>query len=191
VRFALFAFWVAAFVNDPPLKAFESEAPPIEVGVLAGRDGVAFGPGILLQGHLRRLGLYGFAGTSSITGYSTSDGVTANLRDRTLGFGIQYRIVRLGKHFAISGFGQAAYMRYGRTSLTHKLGGLPLVSLVSYLGGIPSDELRSPSRPYRAITTWRRPFPKEGRRQNGSIMPLSSSAAKRTVVNLIVTPGSA
>jgi len=96
-------------MNDPPLKFVEPEAPPIEVGVLAGRDGVAFGPGIILQGNLGRLGLYGFAGTSSITGYSTSDGVTANLRDRTLGFGIQYRIVRMGKHFVLSGFGQAAY----------------------------------------------------------------------------------
>ena len=107
--FALFAFLAAACMNDPPMKSVESEAPPIEVGVLAGRDGVAIGPGILLQGNLRRLGLYGFAGTSSITGYSTSDGVKANLRDRTLGFGIQYRIVRIGKHFVISGFGQAAY----------------------------------------------------------------------------------
>jgi hypothetical protein len=109
VTFVLFAFWAAAFVNDPPLKSVVPEAPPIEFGVLAGRDGVAFGPGIILQGNLGRLGLYGFAGTSSITGYSTSDGVKANLRDRTLGFGIQYRIVRVGKHFAISGFGQAAY----------------------------------------------------------------------------------
>jgi hypothetical protein len=109
VTFALFAFWAAAYMNDPPQKSVQPEAPPIEVGVLAGRDGVAFGPGILLQGNLGRLGLYGFAGTSSITGYSTSDGVTANLRDRTLGFGIQYRILRMGKHFAISGFGQAAY----------------------------------------------------------------------------------
>ena len=96
-------------MNDPPMKSVESEAPSIEVGVLAGRDGVAIGPGILLQGNLRRLGLYGFAGTSSITGYSTSEGVKASLRDRTLGFGVQYRIVRIGKHFAISGFGQAAY----------------------------------------------------------------------------------
>jgi len=109
VTFALFAFWAAAYMNNPPLKSVEPEAPPIEVGVLAGRDGVAFGPGIILQGNLGRLGLYGFAGTSSITGYSTSDGVTANLHDRTLGVGIQYRIVRVGKHFGISGFGQAAY----------------------------------------------------------------------------------
>jgi len=109
VTFALFAFWAAAYMNDPPPKSVEPEAPPIEVGVLAGRDGVAFGPGIILQGNLGRLGLYGFAGTSSITGYSTSDGVKANLRDRTLGFGIQYRILRIGKHFALSGFGQAAY----------------------------------------------------------------------------------
>jgi hypothetical protein len=106
---ALFAFWAAAYMNDPPLKSVEPEAPPIEVGVLAGRDGVAFGPGIILQGNLGRLGLYGFAGTSSITGYSTSDGVKADLRDRTLGFGIQYRILLMRKHFAISGFGQAAY----------------------------------------------------------------------------------
>jgi hypothetical protein len=109
VTFALFAFWAAAYMNDPPLKSVEPEAPSIEVGVLVGRDGVAFGPGIILQGNLGRLGLYGFAGTSSITGYSTSDGVKADLRDRTLGFGIQYRILRMGKHFAISGFGQAAY----------------------------------------------------------------------------------
>lgn len=97
---ALFAFWAAACVNDPPMKSIEPEAPPIEVGVLAGRDGVAFGPGILLQGNLGRLGLYGFAETSSITGYSTSDGVKANLRDRTLGFGIQYRIVRMVEYRA-------------------------------------------------------------------------------------------
>ena len=109
MTFALFAFWAAAYMNDPPMKSVQPEAPPIEVGVLVGRDGVAFGPGIILQGNLGRLGLYGFAGTSSITGYSTSDGVKANLRDRTLGFGIQYRILRMGKHFAISGFGQAAY----------------------------------------------------------------------------------
>ena len=109
MTFALFAFWAAAYMNDPPLKSVQPEAPPIEVGVLVGRDGVAFGPGIILQGNLGRLGLYGFAGTSSITGYSTSDGVKADLRDRTLGFGIQYRILRMGKHFAISGFGQAAY----------------------------------------------------------------------------------
>ena len=85
MTFALFAFWAAAYMDDPPLKSVEPEAPPIEIGVLAGRDGVAFGPGIILQGNLGRLGLYGFAGTSSITGYSTSDGVKANLRDRTLG----------------------------------------------------------------------------------------------------------
>ena len=109
MTFALFKFWAAAYMNDPPQKSVEPEAPPIEVGVLVGRDGVAFGPGILLQGNLRRLGLYGFAGTSSITDYSTSDGVKANLRDRTLGFGVQYRIARLGKRFVISGFGQAAY----------------------------------------------------------------------------------
>ena len=96
-------------MSGTAMNSVQSETPPIEAGVLAGRDGVAFGPGILLQGNLGRLGLYGFAGTSRITGYSTSNGIKANLRDRTLGFGVQYRIARIGKHFAISGFGQAAY----------------------------------------------------------------------------------
>jgi hypothetical protein len=109
VALALCAFLAAACMNGAAINSVESEAPPIEAGVLVGRDGVAFGPGILLQGNLRRLGLYGFAGTSSITGYRTSDGVKADLRDHTLGFGVQYRIARIGKHFAISGFGQAAY----------------------------------------------------------------------------------
>jgi len=105
----LSAFLAAACMNGIAMNSVESEAPPIEAGVLVGRDGAAFGPGILLQGNLARLGLYGFAGTSRITGHSTSDGIKANLRDRTLGFGVQYRVARIGKHFAISGFGQAAY----------------------------------------------------------------------------------
>jgi hypothetical protein len=55
------------------------------------------------------LGLYGFAGTSSVSGYSAGDGVKANLRDRTLGFGVQYRIATIDKRFARGVFGQAAY----------------------------------------------------------------------------------
>jgi hypothetical protein len=47
-------------MHDPPLKSVAPEAPPIEIGVLAGRDGVTFGPGIILQGNLGRLGLYGW-----------------------------------------------------------------------------------------------------------------------------------
>ena len=99
---ALFAFWAAAYMNDPPLKSVElgSAAHRGKLACWPGRDMASLlVPGILLQGNLRRLGLYGFAGTSSITGYSTSDGVKANLRDRTLGFGIQYRILRMGKTF--------------------------------------------------------------------------------------------
>lgn len=106
---ALYALWAAACMNDAAMKSVEPEPPPVEVGALVGRDGVAFGPGILLQGNLRRLGLYGFAGTSRISGYSTGDGVKASLRDRTLGFGIQYRIANINKRFAIGIFGQAAY----------------------------------------------------------------------------------
>src|SRR5258708_25064735 len=99
VALALSAFLATECMNGATMSSVESKPPPIEAGVLAGRDGVAFGPGVLLQGNLRRVGLYGFAGTSSITGYRTSDGVKANLRDRTLGFGVQYRIARIGKHF--------------------------------------------------------------------------------------------
>ena len=104
---ALSAILAAACMNDSTMNSVQPEAPAIEAGVLAGRDGVAFGPGILLQGNLQRLGLYGLAGTSSI--HSTSDGVKVNLRDRTLGFGVQYRIASVGRHFSIGAFGQAAY----------------------------------------------------------------------------------
>lgn len=106
---AFCALLATACLNDAAAKSVEHEPPPIEVGALVGRDGVAFGPGILLQGNFRRLGLYGFAGTSSVSGYSASDGVKAEFQDRTLGFGVQYRIARTGKQFAISAFGQAAY----------------------------------------------------------------------------------
>ena len=105
---ALFAIWAAACTYDVAMKSSKPEVPPMEVGMLAGRDGFAFGPGILLQGNLQRLGLYGFAGTSSIS-YSGSEGIKARLRDRTLGFGIQYRIVHFGRRFALGAFGQAAY----------------------------------------------------------------------------------
>jgi hypothetical protein len=40
---------------------------------------------------------------------SAGDGVKANLRDRTLGFGVQYRIARVGRHSSIGAFGKAAY----------------------------------------------------------------------------------
>ena len=106
---AFCALLAAACMNGVATKSPEPELPPIEVGILAGRDGISFGPGVLLQGNLGRLGLYGFAGTSSISGYSAGDGVKANLRDRTLGFGVQYRIASVGRHFSIGAFGQAAY----------------------------------------------------------------------------------
>src|SRR5215469_12613486 len=89
-------------------QSSELEKPHIEAGILFGRDGVSLGPGAILQGTLGRLGLYGFAGTSSYSYYSTN-GLRANLRDRTLGFGVQYRIARLGRHFSLGAFGEAAY----------------------------------------------------------------------------------
>jgi len=96
-------------MNRVATKSPEPELPLLEIGILAGRDGIFFGPGVLLQGNLGRVGLYGFAGTSRISDYSAGDGVKANLRDRTLGIGVQYRIARVGRHFSISAFGQAAY----------------------------------------------------------------------------------
>ena len=74
-----------------------------------GREGGAFGKEVLLQGNLGRLGLYGFAGSSSISGYAAGGGIKANLSDHTLGFGAQYRIVSFGKRFTVSAFCQAAY----------------------------------------------------------------------------------
>ena len=107
----MLAFWALvalACMNDAVKQSSKPEEPHIEAGVLIGRDGVSFGPGAILQGTVGRVGLYGFAGTSSI-GYSSTNGVRANLRDRTLGFGIQYRVARLGRHFSIGAFSEAAY----------------------------------------------------------------------------------
>ncbi len=106
---ALCMIVATACASDAPVKPAEPDVPAIEAGMMAGRDGVSFGPGILLQGNLLRLGLYGFAGTSSLTSNSVRDGVKASLRDRTLGFGVQYRIARIGRRFTIGAFGQAAY----------------------------------------------------------------------------------
>src|SRR5215472_11225920 len=106
---ALCAILATSCVTDAPVKPIEQDVPAIEAGIMAGRDGVSFGPGILLQGNLLRLSLYGFAGTSSVTSGSAANGVKAHLRDRTLGFGLQYRIARIGRRFAIGAFGQAAY----------------------------------------------------------------------------------
>jgi len=83
-------------------------APMVECGVLVGRDGAAFGPGLTCQGNVKRLGFYIFAGQSKVNGYQTGDGVTANFSDRTLGFGIDARIFRLNR-FVFGVFGQAAY----------------------------------------------------------------------------------
>jgi hypothetical protein len=82
--------------------------PFIETGVLVGRDGAAFGPGFIVQFNYWRLGLYGFGGISSVSGYQAGDGVLADLYDRTLGFGVQGKIRRIGK-FTFGGFAQAAY----------------------------------------------------------------------------------
>ena len=85
------------------------EAPLIEIGMLAGRDGAAFGPGILTQLNWNRMGFYGFAGTSHVNGYDAGDGIKADFSDRTLGFGIECRIARITRLIVIGTFGQAAY----------------------------------------------------------------------------------
>jgi hypothetical protein len=85
-----------------------SQPPFMETGLLVGRDGAAFGPGVIVQFNYWRLGLYGFGGTSSVSGYQAGDGISADFYDRTLGFGVQGKITRIGK-FTFGGFGQAAY----------------------------------------------------------------------------------
>jgi len=100
----------SGLVGGLDLYAGDVKAPPVEVGILVGRDGAAFGPGVVVQGNLGRLGLYGFGSMSRVNGYDNGDGVKANLSDYTVGFGLQYRLVRFGR-FAFSGFGQAAYYR--------------------------------------------------------------------------------
>ena len=89
MTFALFAFWAAAYMNDPPLKYVASEAPPIEVGVLAGRDGP------LSVQELSCKDIWGDWVSMDSPGHRVSvvtPQVTEskqNLRDRTLGFGVQ------------------------------------------------------------------------------------------------------
>src|SRR5215831_3616752 len=85
-----------------------SQPPFIETGLLVGRDGAAFGPGFIVQLNYWRLGLYGFGGISSVSGYQAGDGVSADFYDRTLGFGVQGKIKSIGK-FTFGAFGQAAY----------------------------------------------------------------------------------
>lgn len=78
-------------------------------GTMIGRDGAAFGPGILLEFNpFSRLGFYGFAGQSSINGYGAGNGIVANFSDRTLGFGVVYRAFRFSR-ITVGGFTQADY----------------------------------------------------------------------------------
>jgi hypothetical protein len=84
------------------------KAPILECGMLIGRDGAAFGPGLTCQANFKRFGFYGFAGQSNVNDYRTGDGITANLSDRTLGFGLDARIFHLNR-FVFGIFGQAAY----------------------------------------------------------------------------------
>ena len=79
-------------------------------GVMLGRDGAAFGPGLLAEvDPLPRLGFYAFAGRSSVTNYSAGNGIRADLSDRTLGFGMELRVVNSGRRTTLGMFGQAAY----------------------------------------------------------------------------------
>jgi hypothetical protein len=86
----------------------ETGVPAVEVGILLGREGAAFGPQVLLQGNLGFLGLYGFAGRSSVSGYTSGDGIRADFSDRVLGFGIACRLLRISR-FTLGAFSQAAY----------------------------------------------------------------------------------
>ena len=98
-------------VFDPPTD----EMPTVMIGGIAGRDGAAFGPGLILEFHpnwrkFRRIGFYGFAGRSSVYGYMTGDGIKADFTDRTLGFGIDYRPMSVAHgRWTFGTFAQAAY----------------------------------------------------------------------------------
>ena len=85
-----------------------SKPPFLETGLLIGRDGAAFGPSFIVQFNYWRLGLYGFGGFSSVSGYQTGDGISADLYDPTLGFGIQGKIKSIGK-FTLGASAQSAY----------------------------------------------------------------------------------
>lgn len=83
--------------------------PRIRVGTMIGRDGAAFGPGLIVEYNpIRALGLYGFAGRSSVNNYDAGDGIKANFSDRTLGFGLEYRAIKVGR-FTFGAFAEASY----------------------------------------------------------------------------------
>ena len=107
-RFLLALAAMAVSLDNAQAGSSISQPPLIETGLLVGRDGAAFGPGVIVQFNYWRLGLYGFGGTSSVRGYQAGDGISADFYDRTLGFGVQGKIRRIGK-FTFGGFAQAAY----------------------------------------------------------------------------------
>jgi len=107
-RFLIALAAIAVFLDNAHAGSPVSKPPFIETGMLVGRDGAAFGPGFIVQFNYWRLGLYGFGGISSVSGYQAGDGVLADFYDRTLGFGIQGKIKSIGK-FTFGGFAQAAY----------------------------------------------------------------------------------
>src|SRR5215469_3934789 len=107
-RFLLVLAAMAVSLDTAHAGSSVSKPPFIETGLLVGRDGAAFGPGVIVQFNYWRLGLYGFGGISSVSGYQAGDGVLADFYDRTLGFGIQGKIKSIGK-FAFGAFAQAAY----------------------------------------------------------------------------------
>ena len=87
----------------------QKAVPLFRVGVAIGRDGSAFGPGVIIEGNpIERFGVYAFAGTSRVNGYDAGDGIKANFHDRTFGFGLEVRVYRFGR-MTLGGFGQAAY----------------------------------------------------------------------------------
>lgn len=89
-------------------SAAATKAPFIEGGVVVGRDGAAFGPGIFAQINMSRFGVYGFAGRSNVNDYAAGHGITAKFSDNTLGLGFVCRVVEI-HGFVIGGFAQAAY----------------------------------------------------------------------------------
>jgi hypothetical protein len=118
---------VAFFAFALQVQAGESSVVSpacIETGVLVGRDGAALGPSVMVEGHpcwaksilFQKVGVYAYAGTSSVSGYQ-DQGATANFSDRTLGIGVDWLALHfwgfsLGPFYQIAYYGSKVHATY-------------------------------------------------------------------------------
>ncbi len=110
IAVALFACCLLLWVSEAQAQTLTQtdRVPLARFGTMIGRDGAAFGPGLIVEANpFRFLGMYAFAGMSSVSGYETQ-GVVADFRDRTLGFGLVSRFLHV-RRFTFGAFAQASY----------------------------------------------------------------------------------